>query len=93
MKLFRAKTGGGSESLSQSVTKALAGQPLWVWQICKKIKGPPLIKFFWGKTGGGGPFSYSGTEPRSGMIQVYWSGLQYIPRTNSLPSRGSTKHI
>ena len=42
---------------------------------------------------GGGPFSYSGTEPRSGMIQVYWSSLQYIPRTNSLRSRGSTKHI
>ena len=46
-----------------------------------------------GKKRGGGPFSYSGTEPRSGMIQVYWSSLQYIPRTNSLHSRGSTKHI
>ena len=32
--------GGGSESLSQSVTKALADQPLWVWQICKKINMP-----------------------------------------------------
>ena len=30
------------------------------------------MKLFRAKTEGG-PFSYSGTEPRSGMIQVYWS--------------------
>ena len=30
------------------------------------------MKLFWAKTGGG-PFSFSGTEPRSGMIQFYWS--------------------
>ena len=37
---YSCNSWGGSESLSQSVTKALAGQPLWVWQICKKINMP-----------------------------------------------------
>ena len=46
---------------------------IYIYIYFKKIyKGPPLWNYF-GQKQGGGPFSYSGTEPRSGMIQVYWS--------------------
>ena len=49
---------------------------IYIYILKKFIRAPPY-EIISGKKGGG-PFSYSGTEPKSGMIQVYWSSPRVL---------------
>ena len=51
---------------------------IYIYILKKFLRAPPY-EIISGKNRGGGPFSYSGTEPKSGMIQVYWSSPR-VPR-------------